>query len=414
MKYFIFLLIIILWFVIWIWYYIQNFNEQEDIKYQEKLNSCQENYWFINYNWKIEYSNKNILNFQTDFLSNSWSYVEYKNNTLEHIEWQEIPFLIWNKINSSSWTELNNKLVPIDSSKFKSFYIWIKDWFGSIKNYTIFSKNNNINYYKLYLTQGFINFTLIQGELNWNFDIIITDNLTEQAFNYKISISYNNGFSSKCLSKNQFCNRFDIKIWNISLSSCNLWTSIRGLESESFGSYFASNDSKWWESNWLKYKEFSQSWQTFTKFWQLFQNDSFSWSKNSNVCWTGYHIPSEEEFTKLYTNNWLGLIGYTVRQKLYLPISWFLNARSQPLLSLQNENAYYWLSSQSWNLYPLHKYISIDSISESYEIKDNPQSSYLFPIRCFKNNPPEYTKDIDPISSIYNNIKNAVKSLVIF
>lgn len=201
-----------------------------------------------------------------------------------------------------------------------------------------------------------------------------------------------------------WCDTSDITIWSYTIAACNVGTNTAWLTSASYGNYF-----QWW-NNWgtpsgtitpnttVVNASANGPWNYYnsTTFigwagllspydWTSPQNNNLWWdTTNTSIarqwpCATGYHVPSQNEWSALVTAGWWWTNGTAMQTALKLPFAGY-HHRFDGIMFNQSSYGYYWSSSPN-GTYGYRLYFGSSDVTSS----DVSVRAFGFSVRCFKN-----------------------------
>lgn len=181
-------------------------------------------------------------------------------------------------------------------------------------------------------------------------------------------------------SQYPWCDTPDITLWDKIWAACNVWSSIAGFWSESYGSYFQWGRNDTW---------FTLTTENSPYDWQQPSNGDSWWDTTDTLiarqwpCSIGYHVPTQTEWMRAieYSNGQYN----TLRNTLKLASSgWHASDNSE--YYGQGTGGFYWSSSPVLNL-PKSYYMNIYTWNWSVtgDFKSSGFRAVWYSVRCVKN-----------------------------
>jgi len=363
--------------LIWLFYlnnYVNKHNSNEqDLYLNSLINICQDNWWTKIENWNLNEESTFSSNLTDSFVlakmktSFDFQFIDLKEESKE----SNRNYLFKKSLEKYSyWDKI---YFSFKSDKKNDFILKIKRGFWTLENEKLIDNTNDILSYEINLTPFLQkDLTLSTGQFWKNFQIVFIDKNKPSVWNI-ISFSYKqpSNFQS-CSLNNKTCDKYDLIYWKNIISSC--YSKIEELNKES-----------------LNYFEFNKIWD------KSFENTN-EWE--TEVCWTGYHIPSKKDFEALIEENNIKN-AYNFRTNLFLDKTGFIPFNTSKLED--KNNIYFWL--KDWNE-KSQNILFIDTVNEKISILDNKENN-KYPIRCFKRINSIYNPEFINLSSLYEKYMNS-------
>ncbi len=190
------------------------------------------------------------------------------------------------------------------------------------------------------------------------------------------------------------------------LSACNVWSTVSGTWTSSYGKYF-----QWW-NNWWTFSwtitpttslvDWSSYWPSNyynnTNFiWWASMSTPYDWSsvKNDDLWWNNtntkeamqwpcepwYHVPTQIEWSNLVNTWWWWTNGWQMMSDLKIANSWYRHRSDWVMYQMWDWNyVQYWASTPTWN-----DAYRLDVSPTDIKVYFSMNRSFWLPIRCFKN-----------------------------
>ena len=187
-------------------------------------------------------------------------------------------------------------------------------------------------------------------------------------------------------------------VWEgYTLSACNVWATTAGTTITSYGRYF-----QWWEdvswdatsgtgsaNNCTWNRDTQLCWASSLSSWSSSVSDTISWgvdrwydysqTDNRWPCASGYHVPTELEWSGIVSAGWWGSDWTAMWNELQLPLAG-TRARYNGAFYYGGSSGIYWSSSPYYTLGYFLYFFSSNIFLDYDDLRANG-----FSVRCFKN-----------------------------